>query len=64
MLANLVYYLVIIDYALLSMIVISESRKKKRFEIKSKKKTARSNKEFTDDSDTDVRKSGTLFCFR
>jgi len=58
MFANLVYYLVFIDYALLSMIVISESRKKHRYEKKSKKKTARSDKDFIDDSDTDVREYG------
>jgi len=58
MFANLVHYFVFVDFAFLSMIVISESRKKHRFEKKSKKKTARSDKDFTDDSDTDVHEYG------
>jgi len=58
MFTNMVYDVVFVDYALLSMIVISESRKKHGYEKKSKKKTARSDKDFIDDSDTDVREYG------
>jgi len=66
MFVNLEYYLVFIVYAFafLSMIVISESRKKHRVEKKSKKKIAWLDKELTDDSDTDVRESGILSCFQ
>jgi len=41
----------------------TESRKKQGVEKKSKKKAARSDKEFMDDSDTDIREFGILSCF-
>jgi len=64
MFTNMVYDVVFVDYSLLSMTVISESRKKQRYEKKSKKKTARSDKDFIDDSDTDDQESGILYCFQ